>query len=205
MVHTSGQVGSGQIANIHLRTKSRDRLNGLVSGNRFAIPGWYAYGMSIVLPTIAALYFIPIYVPSLYTYTGILCHVASAVAGVTARMGVYGWSGGGPGALLLDAGTVSLATTGAKETTISLALDAGWYFLTFTCNGISTMRTIDGATAAVPPIGGSENFAGLQPEVVVLGASLRSNDTLSGFINPAPAAPAGSVIDGFPAMWLRES
>ena len=201
VIHVSGQIGSGQIANIHLRTRARDRL--FTSGTNYVIPGWYANAMSVVQPTIGDLYHIPIYVPSLWTYTGIVCHVASALAGVTVRMGVYAWSGGGPGALVLDAGTVSAATTGAKEIIISLTLDAGWYFLTFTCNGLATMRTIDAATAAVPPLGGGENLAGLQPEVIIP-AGRNSNATLSGLITPAEPALAGYGIDGFPAVWLRE-
>ena len=204
VIHVSGQVGSGQIDNIHLRVKSFDRLNSLNSGNRFVTPGWFAYGGGPMSLSIARLYFLPIIVPSKYTYTGILCNVASALAGITGRMGVYAWSGGGPGALLLDAGTVSLATTGAKEIVISLTLDAGWYFLAFTADGVATMRTVDAATAAGVPLGGVTNTTVTQNEVLVPVNSLRSNDTLSGFVNPAPVAVGGAGLDGMPWIWLRE-
>ena len=203
LVHTSGQVGSGQIANIHLAVRSRERLTTALA-NRFTVPGWYADGQQTTIVTANWLYYLPIYVPSLFTYTGIICQVTTGASGITGRLGIYNWSGGGPGALALDAGTVLCSGTGSKEITISQALDAGWYFLTFICNGAPTLRTMDALKAASPPHGGIENTAGDMPWALGPVASGRTNDTLSGLVSPAPAPNFGVSIASIPTIWLRE-
>ncbi len=71
------------------------------------------------------IYYQPTHMPA-YTYTRIGVEVTTAVSS-TIRLGIYGLDAttGGPGALILDAGTVDASTTGNKEITISQALDAG--------------------------------------------------------------------------------
>lgn len=61
-------------------------------------------------------------------------------AGSVARLGIYSddGTGGYPGALLLDAGTVSITSTGVKEITISQALTAGAYWLVGAIQGTGT-------------------------------------------------------------------
>ena len=62
------------------------------------------------------------------TFTRIGIEV-TASAGTSARLGIYNASSGVPGSLVVDAGTVSTASTGIKEATISTTLMPGPYFL----------------------------------------------------------------------------
>lgn len=73
----------------------------------------------------------PIYVPRTNTVDRIGFSISSGQAAGTARCGIYeNDTSGKPGALLLDAGTVSVATSGDKEITISQELEGGkWYWL----------------------------------------------------------------------------
>lgn len=60
------------------------------------------------------------------TFTRIGLQVTTG-AGSLGRLGIYNFSSGVPTSLVLDAGTVSTATTGVKEITISQALSPGVY------------------------------------------------------------------------------
>jgi hypothetical protein len=76
------------------------------------------------------LYYTPFTVYETWSPTRIGINVTTAVAGTIARLGIYNDVGGQPGGSpLLDAGTVSLATTGEKEIVISPTLPAGVYWL----------------------------------------------------------------------------
>lgn len=55
--------------------------------------------------------------------------VTAAAASSTVRLGIYSDLGRKPSNLLLDAGTIDSATTGAKELTISKVLFPGLYWL----------------------------------------------------------------------------
>lgn len=62
----------------------------------------------------------------------------AGAAGDVVRVGIYRDAGAVyPGALLLDAGTVNVGSTGVKEATISQALDAGWWWLVIVRQGNS--------------------------------------------------------------------
>lgn len=69
------------------------------------------------------------------TWTKIGTTVGTAIASSVLRFGIYKDNAGVPGALILDAGTVSSATTGAKEVTISQSLDPGIYWLAVAMQG----------------------------------------------------------------------
>jgi hypothetical protein len=71
----------------------------------------------------------PIYIPNAGSYDRLLMRVATAGAGSAVRMGIRTMTANGPGTLVLDAGTVSTASTGLKTITINQALDVGWYCL----------------------------------------------------------------------------
>lgn len=58
----------------------------------------------------------------------------------TGRLGIYNDDGFGyPNDLLLDTGTFSIETTGAKEVTIDYELEPGLYWLAFTPNGTNSI------------------------------------------------------------------
>lgn len=67
-------------------------------------------------------------------FTKVGLRVTTAVAASTIRIGIYHITGGQLGALVVDAGTVSSATTGAKEATISTTLEAGPYAIVCQCS-----------------------------------------------------------------------
>ncbi len=90
--------------------------------------------------TTGNLYASPYYTGAAETLNSIGIDVlAAGPGGSTARLGIYNDSGGVPGTLLLDAGAVSVATTGPKPLTISQVLAAGssyWLIVSFSasCN-----------------------------------------------------------------------
>jgi hypothetical protein len=63
------------------------------------------------------------------TFTKIGITVATAVAASNIRLAIYNMSGGIPTSLLVDSGSISSATTGDKEVTISVTLEPGVYYL----------------------------------------------------------------------------
>lgn len=76
------------------------------------------------------LYAIAIYIARTETVDRIIIEVTTAYAGHEARLGIYANGADGlPGVLLLDAGTVSMATTGLKEIVINQTLTPGLYHL----------------------------------------------------------------------------
>lgn len=88
--------------------------------------------------------FVPITVPWTRTYTSIAFSIPTggAVASSTARLAIYNLdqSDGGPGTVLLDAGTVATDTTGFKQITVSQALDPGQYYLAIWTSAAITIR-----------------------------------------------------------------
>ena len=91
------------------------------------------------------LYGVPLVVARNITVDRIAFEVTGAGAGgTTARMGIYN-NGTNlyPGTLLLDAGTVSVASTGIKAITIAQALPKGIYFLALVSDGTPTIRAVN--------------------------------------------------------------
>jgi len=104
-----------------------------------------------VTPAIDLLYAIPFIVPDTHTYDRISveCTTQDAAEPNDARLGIYRDNGAGaPSALVLDAGEIDLAGTGAKEITISQSLTPGWYWLAFvTESGVAILRGFSAAGA----------------------------------------------------------
>lgn len=98
------------------------------------------------------LYFVPIVVPFTRTFTKIGISVGTAVASSAARLGIWNvdTSDGGPGTLVLDAGTVATTSSAALASiTINQQLTPGVYWLgvvddhAITIRGISTTVQIN--------------------------------------------------------------
>lgn len=87
------------------------------------------------------LYAVPFFVGKKVTWTRIGIDV-TASAGTNARLGIYkaDGTGGTPSTLVVDAGTVSTASTGIKEATISQALEVGMYWVTAVFDNTPTVR-----------------------------------------------------------------
>lgn len=98
------------------------------------------------------LYGVPFYVPNTTTYTAIVVEVTTLAGGKSVRLGIYNDSNGTPGTLVLDAGTVSAATTGGKTITISQQLTTGWYWLAAVSDGTPSLRALSQSNA-LPSLG----------------------------------------------------
>lgn len=92
----------------------------------------------------------PFFVPSRQTYDRIAINVNTIEAGKSARLGIYAHDNDNvvPGALLLDAGTVSLGTTGKQELVISQTLSPGWYWLGLLSNATGSARLVAARNAS---------------------------------------------------------
>jgi hypothetical protein len=96
---------------------------------------------------------VPLVISGSVSIVGIGTEIATVTAGGSVRLGLYtdSLSGAYPGALVVDAGTVSAATAAAVEATISsLSLTPGIYWLATMPEGANIpMRCHNGATPLV--------------------------------------------------------
>lgn len=101
-------------------------------------------------------YSVPVYLAAGGTLSKIGCEITTGAASTTVRLGVRADSGGTPGSLLLDAGTVdgsAVTASGIEITGLSLRLAPGLYWFTATAQGGSpTVRAQTGdQTPSVAP------------------------------------------------------
>ena len=166
-----------------------------VALTRYVVPGWTSQSSGTKLYAAGEGRYQPIYVATRTTYLGIAVDVTTAgAAGTLARLGIYQWDNGLPGARVLDAGTVSTATTGVKEIVISQALDPGFYFLYCVVDGAPTLRAYL-AVVAVAPVSGTSATATLGLAAVAAIVTGRSADVAAGL--PATAIAPTAVDDRF--------
>ncbi len=160
-------LGLGTIAtqNANAVSLTGGTINGpAISKAGLSLGGWHPsrfHGGQAVAPntaltlTLAAntLYVIPWAVGDTATFVRIGIDVTTADAGKNARLGIYRWADGAPTSRVLDAGVVSVGTTGIKEITISQALDAGMYGLALVSDGAPAVRANPVAHMAAYAIG----------------------------------------------------
>ncbi len=91
--------------------------------------------------------YVPFFVRQKTTFTRIGIQVTAA-AGTSARLGIYNAANGVPTSLVLDCGTVSTASLGEKEATISQSLNVGFYFLAIICDNAPTIQTGTATTSS---------------------------------------------------------
>lgn len=109
-----------------------------------------------IIITSTKIYYAKIYIHTAQLFTGISCVVGTLVAGKVIRMGIYtndDYFSNTPATLILDAGTVSFATTGVKTLSINQYLNPGYYWLCCctdsTATGVATsMASPNVATSA---------------------------------------------------------
>lgn len=107
---------------------------------------------------------------SAITLDKLSCQVTTAAVGATnlARLGWYSCVNGHPGTLLIDAGTVSTASTGIKEITgLATVLQPGWYYAAIHPSDIVTVKgygntTVGGDNYSVI---GTVTFCGQSPAI----------------------------------------
>jgi hypothetical protein len=86
------------------------------------------------------LYAHPMLVPKSTSFDQIIVNINSSAAG-NVHMGIYEMGSDGlPGALVVDAGATSVATTGDKTATLSLTLAAGWYWISSLFSAFPTVK-----------------------------------------------------------------
>jgi hypothetical protein len=150
-------------------------------------------GTSSFTPANNRLYVSPIVLQAAATGTTLVANVNTAgEAGSTLRLGLYADTGGPyPGALIVDAGTVSVASSGAKTITISQSLPAGVYWLAGVIQNAPT----------TPPV--MSGIGGNVPGVAATSTALSNNsagynsDSQSGALPgtfPASQGSTGTVI-----------
>jgi hypothetical protein len=101
----------------------------------------------------------PVFVPYRLWVTGIAINVVSAHATPLISFGLYAGSTGFPGALLLDGGETSIATTGLKISTVTPQwLEPGWYFAGYHCS--SANGSITGQSTTILSALGKSTYAG---------------------------------------------
>lgn len=117
---------------------------------------------------------------------GVNITVAAGASGVL-RMGIYADGGGVPGALIVDAGTVSATATGTVEITIAQTLDPGLYWLALVEQGSATGGTVTAYSAAAIPTSAWSQVATTPP-------------TSLGFTHPYKASVSGALPNPFGAL-----
>lgn len=119
-------------------------MTGYKSGNYVSGLGFARANTAAgVAQTANTLYARPLILPVSGTFDRISTYVKTASSGHSIRLGIYEMSSGGiPSTLVLDAGTVSVATTGLKEITISQTLTANkGYFLAWVTDGTPSLAS----------------------------------------------------------------
>ena len=177
---------------------------------RYEIPGWDFNGQASVNFNVGELVYMLIYVPITTTYDRIGIQVNTAVAASNLRLGVYHPNavGDGPGALLIDFGTVATATNGVKEITISQELTPGFYFLSLVRDAEAAVRlrgiNLSSEVYNTPGSGKCSNVGAGSGAISVQGTTGRAADVAGGLPGTAPAIDAQMSHEGV-GIWLREA
>lgn len=137
---------------------------------------------------------VPIWVPIAMTVDRIQISVTAAQASATPRLGIYANTAGTdkPGSLIVDGGTVSAASTGAKEVTVSASVPAGLNFVAIAFQGSITslgLTNAEGYSFRIPTPSGGNAADATQLSFKVTGVSGALPGTF-GTPSTAPNAPA---------------
>ena len=195
---TSGQVltsnGADALPSFQDAAGGIPCLNNGLRTNAYHVGG---FGIASGTFAIAAdtLYAIPFYVGKAVTVTRIGINVTTTGAAANARLGIYQLEDGEPTALVLDAGTVSVGTTGEKEATISEALSPGLYMLAVVADGAVTLTGFTPTSTTIYHVMGSDALGDFTE-----GAS--RSFTYAALPDPFGTATIAAVQT--PAIWLRK-
>lgn len=169
-----GRSGLGSIGHSQLHGLE-DHLGGGVGlplkpiTNRWGLPGWYAWAAVGTAVTAGNLYYTYFVVkrPITIDQSGINVNTAAA-AGSLGRFGIYTCVAGRPGTLVVDAGTVSTASTGNKTATTNQIL-YGDYFTAAVFDNTPLISAPDpSASTCAPPNTGMATSMSNQPYQAVL-------------------------------------
>ncbi|MEA2701756.1 MAG: hypothetical protein QOE22_465 [Candidatus Parcubacteria bacterium] len=153
-------------------------------------------------PAANTLFAIPFVISKITTIDQMAINVTTLGTGSTPRIGIYADNGNlYPGALVVDAGTQSGATTGVKTYTTGLpvTLDPGMYWLAYVTNATApTIRTF--AVASLVPILGYPSALGTAPN---LGWSVAF--TFGALPSTFTGGAAGVTAVPIPSVFVRTS
>lgn len=163
---------------------------------------WYGYGYSSTSSTVVLvanrIYFIPFVCGKSTTFTRLGVEVTTAIAGATAKLGIYKLIDGVPDELALDAGTVDAASNGLKELVINALLEKGFYCLVVKPSHAITCRyAVYQAGQAIALLGSATTSSG---------GSVRFQyiDAAAGALPAIAPAITNDVAGNAPAIWLRK-
>lgn len=160
------------------------RISGAAADRWYTMPleGDGLTAIAVIADTIGA---IPFIVPKTITLDGIAINVTIGVALTNVRLGIYADNGNVyPGALILDAGTVSSAVAGVQTIVINQQLNKNnLYWLVLLSDGIPTLRS-----AASPPSINILGFANTLP--TTMGVSYQVAFAYAPLPDPFPAGAA---------------
>ena len=152
---------------------------------RYVLPGWENDAFDTATVTAGELVYTPILVSETTTYTMIWIRVEDPPVAGLCRMGVYRFQDGIPGALVLDAGTVSTTPPGVKEIAISLTLQPGYYFLARVCDAAPNLRCVKRLSPYTYPLTTFSQAQDLQHHRTLLAVTGRAAQVAGGLANPA--------------------
>lgn len=159
---------------------------------------YYGIGSTTLTCVSNRIYYVPMLITSAKTFIKIGVNVASAL-GTNGRLGIYSNANGIPTTKLLDAGTVSIASTGEKEITISQDLAPGWYWLAFIPDGACAVVADSGANTS------SLTRYGMGAATSTNGVDTFAHEAGAGSTLPATAGTlvfeTGTAV--IPRIWLR--
>ena len=128
------------------------------ANNKYYLPYLMSGGATVNIQVANQINYVPFFVRKKTTFTRIGVNVTLS-AGTSARLGIYNVANGVPTSLLLDCGTISTASTGEKEATISQSLNVGFYYLAIVCDNTPTINSVTtNATSSSYAIGQLSRF-----------------------------------------------
>lgn len=167
----------------------------MISGRYVVVNAWQTAGTLVM--TQNRMFYVPLWLDRALTLNRIGVGVTTAAAGSTLRLGAYTAVNDAPDTLVADYGTVSAATTGDKEITISQALPAGLTWLAIVAQG------------GTPTIYMSTPFVGFPQTSLTNLAQYGSNqlyyngDTVSGALPSTATLSTGASANGTPRIFVR--
>lgn len=172
--------------------------------NQYVRPGWHSESDEAGVMTVSRLYYFPIFVPETVAYDRIAAYISVGAAGLM-RVGIYAWSNGVPGALILDGGTVDTTSVAAVEVTISQTLTRGYYFLAYVANAAASILGMNRQWGMAGPVT-TPRSAPNGNIMTLTFTDGRTADVADGLPNPAPALGAAETLrSNFAGLLLREA
>lgn len=147
--------------------------------------------------TAGVVYYTLLIVPNTTTYTKIGAKVTSSVAASTMRFGIYQNSNGLPTSLIADYGTVTSASTGDQEITISQTLEPNCYWIAMQPSGAIAINWFLCALG--------HSFVGANSSAGTDFSLFNGPISVAALAATAPAISKTAVSTGFvPGFWVRK-